>query len=244
MPEKLYVLDMVASDPSDGFVDAGVAKPYIEFDDSTDPPSARMYLPLSMIRNYLLLSGTLTIASGVLTVPGPGVYIVQPETGLTDVLDQIVDTCQIGEIITLLTDPNGFHLCLITIDSGSHNINTPLGEDIVLGHTAIGGVASTMTICQLIKCQTASPAGGWYVIGSGGTNDYGWMTGDLRHSGAKVGFFGTPGGASPSIVQPDAYTPSNVTPDRSFDANNTSMDEIADILGTVIADLKAYGLFK
>jgi len=36
-----------------------------------------------------------------------------------------------------------------------------------------------------------------------------------------------------------AYTPTNVTTDRSYDANSTSIDEIADVLGTLIADLQA-----
>jgi len=35
-----------------------------------------------------------------------------------------------------------------------------------------------------------------------------------------------------------AYTPTNVTTDRSFDANSTTLDEIADVLGTLIADLQ------
>jgi hypothetical protein len=39
-----------------------------------------------------------------------------------------------------------------------------------------------------------------------------------------------------------AYTPTNVTTDRSFDANSTTLDEIADVLGTLIADLKLTGL--
>jgi hypothetical protein len=67
----------------------------------------------------------------------------------------------------------------------------------------------------------------------------GVITGDLAHSGPKAGFFSTP-----AVVQPDAYTPSNVTPDRSFNADSTSVDEVADVLGTLIADLKAYGLLK
>lgn len=37
----------------------------------------------------------------------------------------------------------------------------------------------------------------------------------------------------------NAYTPTNVTTDRSYDANATTTDELADILGTLIADLKA-----
>ena len=37
------------------------------------------------------------------------------------------------------------------------------------------------------------------------------------------------------------YTTTNVTPDRSFDANATSIDELADVVGTLIADLKVAG---
>jgi hypothetical protein len=53
----------------------------------------------------------------------------------------------------------------------------------------------------------------------------------------KVGFFN----ATP-VVQPSAYTPTNVTTDRAYDANATTTDELADVLGTLIADLKALGL--
>ena len=37
------------------------------------------------------------------------------------------------------------------------------------------------------------------------------------------------------------YTPSNVTPDRSFDADTVAVDELADVVGTLIADLQAAG---
>jgi hypothetical protein len=39
-----------------------------------------------------------------------------------------------------------------------------------------------------------------------------------------------------------AFTASNVTTDRTFDANSTSIDELADILGTLIQDLKNLGI--
>ena len=39
-----------------------------------------------------------------------------------------------------------------------------------------------------------------------------------------------------------AYTPTNVTPDRAFDADSTSTAELADVLGTLIADLQTLGL--
>lgn len=37
---------------------------------------------------------------------------------------------------------------------------------------------------------------------------------------------------------------SNVTPDRSYNANATTTDELADVLGTLIADLLEVGIIK
>jgi len=41
---------------------------------------------------------------------------------------------------------------------------------------------------------------------------------------------------------PQTYTTSNVTADRAFDANATTVEELADVLGTLIADLRARGV--
>jgi len=60
---------------------------------------------------------------------------------------------------------------------------------------------------------------------------------DSNGSAALLGFFG-----HTAAVQPSAYTPTNVTTDRSYDANSTTIDEIADVLGTLIADLQTMGL--
>jgi hypothetical protein len=38
------------------------------------------------------------------------------------------------------------------------------------------------------------------------------------------------------------YTPTNVTPDRNYDADATTLDELADVLGTLIADLQSTGI--
>lgn len=38
------------------------------------------------------------------------------------------------------------------------------------------------------------------------------------------------------------YTPSNVTTDRTYDADATSTAELADVLGTLIADLQTLGI--
>jgi hypothetical protein len=60
----------------------------------------------------------------------------------------------------------------------------------------------------------------------------------IRANGTGIGFYGqTP------VSRPD-YTTSNVTTDRTFDANATTTDELADVLGTLIADLIAVGLIQ
>ena len=41
---------------------------------------------------------------------------------------------------------------------------------------------------------------------------------------------------------PQTYTVTNVTTDRAYDANATSLDELADVLGTLIGDLRARGI--
>lgn len=45
-----------------------------------------------------------------------------------------------------------------------------------------------------------------------------------------------------SLTPSSAYTPTNVTTDRSYDANATKVDELADVLGTLIADLQTAGI--
>lgn len=42
----------------------------------------------------------------------------------------------------------------------------------------------------------------------------------------------------------DEYTTSNVTEDRAFDADSTNVAELADVLGTLIADLKTAGVIQ
>lgn len=63
------------------------------------------------------------------------------------------------------------------------------------------------------------------------------IDGDLNHDGSNVGFFGTAPAA-----QSTGWSASNVTPDKSFDADSTSIDELADVLGTLIDYLKTIGI--
>lgn len=46
------------------------------------------------------------------------------------------------------------------------------------------------------------------------------------------------------IAATTAYTPTNVTTDRSYDADATTVAELADVLGTLLADLQAKGIIS
>jgi len=63
---------------------------------------------------------------------------------------------------------------------------------------------------------------------------------DLHHGTAtsdKIGFFGTT-----PVAQVAAYTPTNVSTDRSFDCDTVAVAELADVVATLIEDLQSYGL--
>lgn len=47
-----------------------------------------------------------------------------------------------------------------------------------------------------------------------------------------------------ATIAANSYTPSNVTTDRTYDANSTDVAELADVLGTLIADLQAIGIIS
>ena len=47
-----------------------------------------------------------------------------------------------------------------------------------------------------------------------------------------------------TLLGSTAYTPTNVTTDRSYDADATTLAEIADVVGTIIADLQGKGILS
>ena len=67
---------------------------------------------------------------------------------------------------------------------------------------------------------------------SGGTNSIGFQF----DPDVGVAFNGSSAFAAPT------YSVSNVTTDRTYNANSTTLAEVADVLGTLIADLRSYGL--
>lgn len=65
------------------------------------------------------------------------------------------------------------------------------------------------------------------------------IDGALNHDGSTVGFFGVTPAARAA-----AYNVTNLVTDRSYNANATTVAELADVLGTLIADLRTYGLVQ
>jgi hypothetical protein len=63
--------------------------------------------------------------------------------------------------------------------------------------------------------------------------------GALDHNGTTVGFYGVA-----PVTRAAAYTVTNLVTDRSYDANATTTAELADVLGTLIADLRLLGLVQ
>jgi len=86
---------------------------------------------------------------------------------------------------------------------------------------------------------TSNPSGGTLNYAARFTGSTGVrIDGLFEHTGTLVGLYG----ATP-VAQSAAYTPTNVTPDRSYDANATTVNELADVVGTMIADLQAIGIY-
>ena len=167
----------------------------------------------------------------------------------------------IGEFVLLL-DNGGARQVMRIFANGNYNIGTAttdggglfniIGKSDIIQQKIIGHSSQT---ANLTEWQTSAGAN-LLVVGSTGylqfaeqaappapAANYGLLF--TRDDGAGVtelcARFAT-GDIFPIAVQGitfQTYTPSNVTPDRSFDADATTLDELADIVGTLVQDLQA-----
>lgn len=140
----------------------------------------------------------------------------------------------------------------------STNDGGPGGEFTVVG--GVGGAAATGQTAgvggalSFTAGAAGSATGGTGAAGGAFSIDAGAGTGaaangditiggtnadnvNIGRSGGNIGFYGVT-----AVAQSSAYTPTNVTTDRTYDANSTTVAELADVLGTVIADLQATGI--
>lgn len=106
--------------------------------------------------------------------------------------------------------------------------------------TPANTTAGDLTCTRLNVGNIAFPAGiEAYISGDLQVTGQLELDGDLNHDGLNIGFFGVA-----PVARAAAYTPTNVTPDRSYDADTVVIAELADVVGTLIADLQAYGLLQ
>ncbi len=105
----------------------------------------------------------------------------------------------------------------------------------VLGSRAVGiGVSPTSTTCLQVRGQGTGTNETLRIENSGGTARF-----VVRDDGAYAFAGGTVGAAQTGYT-----TFTNLTTDRTCDANATTVDELADILGTLIVDLKTKGIIS
>lgn len=114
------------------------------------------------------------------------------------------------------------------VDAG----NVRLDGNVVLsaGTSAIGTSATNTLVLGTGTAPGSSPADVFQMYSA-----------DIT-AGNAAPHFRVEAGDIIKLYKVATYTPSNVTTDRSFDANATSIDELADVLGSVIADLQSTGL--
>jgi len=115
--------------------------------------------------------------------------------------------------------------------SGGISVGGVAGQVDVTGGLSNGGTSGSVAIRAGIANLGATP-GTVTIYKSDGTTQL------IRGNNTGIGFFG----ATP-VAQLTAYTITNDTTDRAYDANATTVDELADIMATLYRDLKSIGLF-
>ena len=102
--------------------------------------------------------------------------------------------------------------------------------NLTLGNVAVGTSGVGVVVLKSGTAPSTSPA------------DAIQMYSADQAAGNAAPHFRTEAGDVIKLYKVATYTPTNVTTDRSYDANSTTLDEVADVLGSLIADLQATGI--
>ena len=211
-----------------------------------------LFLASGGVINFNSGNATITHSTGVLTsnVPFQMPYIGVGGTPNTSTGLLVSGTGYTSNLIAAtgsLSPTTGTNATLYRIagtiveaSSGTHNLMSAM----FLGTTTVTGGSATVNNTAGLYIEgamTATVVGENYAIWSDdGINRFDGdvrIGGALDHNGTTVGFYGvTP------VVRSSAYTVTNGVTDRTYDANATSVDELADVLATLIADLKLTGI--
>jgi hypothetical protein len=158
---------------------------------------------------------------------GVGLFVTGSDTtAVTQVLRQL--TSQTGHLLEARDDSNGSLFTFTNIGDLTFNRRS----------STTGGRQVADLIGEFVVSTDASRTGRFKLRATDFNATREVLRGEADGTNPKIGFLG-----ANAVARSAAYTPTNVTTDRSFDANSTTLDEIADVLGTVIADMQAFGLF-
>jgi hypothetical protein len=107
------------------------------------------------------------------------------------------------------------------------------GSNVLIGYQAGSTLTTESNKLYIENSNSSNP-----LIYGEFDNDLVRVNGDFEATGG-YGF----NGESATAVQ-TGYTPTNVTTTRSFDADSVTLDSLADVVGTLIEDLKTKGLIS
>jgi hypothetical protein len=137
----------------------------------------------------------------------------------------------------------------LTWDNGTLSLSNNPVAGAIINSGADTGTASATGEKLTIQAQNATGTtsnGGELVLTSGnGTTAAGEIslatggTKRFRANATGLAFFNVA-----PVARAAAYTVTNGLTDRSYDADTVAVAELADVVATIIADLKAYGLFQ
>lgn len=123
------------------------------------------------------------------------------------------------------------------VDLGSNDLdaNVVTANDTTTGQSTIDrGVVINNSGGSDATCDTTIKTDNYNAINVDASDDNITI---MSNASGKIGLFG----ATPS-VQSTGWSVSNVSSDKTYDADSTTIDEIADVLGSLINELKAKGL--
>jgi hypothetical protein len=121
-----------------------------------------------------------------------------------------------GDVVLARSAANVLGLAGDTVDAAGYRV---AGTALAATHLSDGA--------SLARTGVSANASFWSVT----------VGGNLDHDGTGVGFYGVA-----PIARRTGWVATTQPADRSLDTNNTSLNEVADVLNTLIVDLYAYGL--
>ena len=164
-----------------------------------------------------------------------GLVIHPPEVDLRDVGDMTPDNVTLSTTY-LLCAPNAYfgagtpELVNGAIKDGySWGVDTSTGDLIFRTHSNSGAPSNA------IKFDVSGQDISW----TSGTGFYASLSHD--NTAARAYDFPNRTGTVIVVASPATYSITNVTTDRTYDADATTLAEIADVLGTLVSDLRAMG---